>query len=737
MTAPRMRALSTALRRLDRLMAAAVRAARELERDARPDPYRGLYVSDREVDRLLQREPGAPRLWIGDNQSRTEAGAVEAGAATEPVEAAGRATGPVEADDAVTEPAGSAVGRATDSARSAADPATSADPMRRLQRLFGLSDFELDAIVVALAVEIDLKYQRLFAWLQDDATRRRPTVGLVLDVLCRTATARIDRLRAFADDAPLLARGLIQLVAEEGAATPRLACSLRLDEAVVRHLLGQPSADARLARFCTWHAPALSLARLPLSPALIGRLAGLARNARRGAAPIALQLRGPAGAGQRQIAESLASALGTPLAIADLRRAPRDEAGEGALRLLALEAALRGAVVFVEAHEAEWARGVAGLVAGPAHVVVAASPNDPRPAAPALAIELGEPDALARRAWWASRLGAAGIAGAVDVDALAGRFRLGFDAIAEAVDAAADRRAGTEELMAHARAVSSRSLDALAQAIEPVRSFDDLVLPAESAAQLRELCDRVARRARVLDRWGFARKLSAGTGTNVLFSGPPGTGKTMAAEVVAHALGLKLYRIDLATVVSKYVGETEKNLARIFESAERSNAVLLFDEADALFGKRSAVRDAHDRYANIEISYLLQRMEQYEGVAILATNLAHNMDDAFVRRLAFSISFPFPGEELRRPLWARAWPRETPLGADLDPAWLARRFKLSGGNIKNVALAAAHLVGDDEAEVTLDHVLRAVRREFQKMGKALSDAELGRAPRPAALEVAS
>jgi SpoVK/Ycf46/Vps4 family AAA+-type ATPase len=227
----------------------------------------------------------------------------------------------------------------------------------------------------------------------------------------------------------------------------------------------------------------------------------------------------------------------------------------------------------------------------------------------------------------------------------------------------------------------------------------------------------VVRRPRVLDGWGFARKLSGGTGTNALFTGPPGTGKTLAAEVVSHALGLKLYRIDLATIVSKYIGETEKNLARVFQSAERSNAVLLFDEADALFGKRSVVRDAHDRYANIEISYLLQRMEQYEGVAILATNLAQNMDEAFVRRLAFTVSFPFPGEELRRPLWMRAWPGETPVSADLDPAWLARRFKLSGGSIKNVALAAAHLVGDDETEVTLDHVLRAVRREFQKMGK--------------------
>ena len=373
---------------------------------------------------------------------------------------------------------------------------------------------------------------------------------------------------------------------------------------------------------------------------------------------------------------------------------------------------------------------------------------EPDGAPPPIRIRLGEPDALAREAWWRDRLGVAGVDPAsVDVDRLAARFRLTLDPISEAVRAAAAGDATPEgtpgaaqvpttaTLMAHARAVSSRDLQTLAEPIMPARTWDDLVLPADTLAQLGELCDRVARRSRVLDRWGFASKLSAGFGINALFTGPPGTGKTLAAEVVAHALGLNLYRIDLATIVSKYIGDTEKNLARVFQAAERSNAVLLFDEADALFGKRSAVRDSHDRYANIEISYLLQQMERYDGIAILATNLTQNMDEAFVRRLAFTICFPFPDEGLRRRLWAAVWPAATPRADDVDPAWLARRFKLSGGNIKNVALAAAHLVRDDEAGVTLDHVLRAVRREYQKMGKAMSDDELGRSV--ARLEVAS
>ena len=549
-----------------------------------------------------------------------------------------------------------------------------------------------------------------------------------------------------------MAGGIVHLVADEGPSTPRIACAVRLDEAVVRHLLGHETADARLAPFCTWHLPALALERLPLPAVAMGRLSALVRDVQPTGARIALQLHGPAGAGQREIAEAVAHALGAALVVANLSRAPRDGSAEGALRLLGLEASLRNAIVFVhgldgDAPASDWPRALSVLLASPAHVVLAAGTRHlaGHEAMPGVvAIQLAEPDVLARRAWWADRLDAAGFAAgsidSIDTGALAGRFRLSLDAIGEAVRSAAPEISGadaTAVLMAHARAVSSHSLDTLAHAIEPVRTFDNLVLPAETVAQLRELCDRVVRRARVLDGWGFARKLSGGTGTNALFTGPPGTGKTLAAEVVAHALGLKLYRIDLATIVSKYIGETEKNLARVFQSAERSNAVLLFDEADALFGKRSAVRDAHDRYANIEISYLLQRMEQYEGVAIMATNLAQNMDEAFVRRLAFTVSFPFPGEELRRPLWTKAWPGATPVSADLDPAWLARRFKLSGGSIKNVALAAAHLVGDDEPEVTLDHVLRAVRREFQKMGKALSDAELGRVPRAVPLEAAS
>ena len=265
----------------------------------------------------------------------------------------------------------------------------------------------------------------------------------------------------------------------------------------------------------------------------------------------------------------------------------------------------------------------------------------------------------------------------------------------------------------------------MARKIAPHYTWGDIVLPADRLQQLHEICNQVKYRARVYDEWGFDRKLSLGKGLNVLFAGPSGTGKTMAAEVLAGELGLDLYKIDLSTVVSKYIGETEKNLAHIFDEAETSNAILFFDEADALFGKRSEVHDSHDRYANIEISYLLQRMEEYDGVAILATNLHKNMDEAFVRRMHFTVEFPFPDQTNRLRIWEKIWPAATPRAPGLDLDLMARCLQITGGSIRNIALAAAFLAADDGQVVNMSHLVRATQREYQKMGKVVVDGEFG------------
>jgi SpoVK/Ycf46/Vps4 family AAA+-type ATPase len=284
---------------------------------------------------------------------------------------------------------------------------------------------------------------------------------------------------------------------------------------------------------------------------------------------------------------------------------------------------------------------------------------------------------------------------------------------------------GRGELQAACRAESNPRLLSFGRKVRTRDGWDQLVLPAEPKTQLREIVDYLRHHEAVYTEWGFGERHGLSRGTNVLFSGPSGTGKTMAAAIMAGELGLDLYKIDLSTVVSKYIGETEKNLSRVFKEAETSNAMLFFDEADALFGKRSEVKDSHDRYANIEVNYLLQKMEEHEGIVVLATNFSKNVDEAFLRRLHFAVLFPSPERDERWQIWRQVFPAEAPLGRDLDLEFLARRFKITGGNIKNIALGAAFLAQADGAAIGMRHVILATKREFQKMGKICAKADFG------------
>jgi SpoVK/Ycf46/Vps4 family AAA+-type ATPase len=249
------------------------------------------------------------------------------------------------------------------------------------------------------------------------------------------------------------------------------------------------------------------------------------------------------------------------------------------------------------------------------------------------------------------------------------------------------------------------------------------VLPPRAIRQLREVCAAERFRSVIYVEWGFDRRMMHGKGLNVLFCGPSGTGKTMSAGIVARELGLDLYKIDLSTVVSKYIGETEKQLSLIFREAQSSNAILFFDEADAIFGKRSEVKDAHDRYANIEVAYLLQKMEEYEGIVILATNFRKNIDEAFTRRIHYIVEFPFPEAEYRERIWRSMIPPDAPLAADVDFAFLGRQFELAGGNIRNAVLLAAFYGAENGGAIRMEHFVLAVARELQKMGKLPSRSE--------------
>jgi AAA+ superfamily predicted ATPase len=325
------------------------------------------------------------------------------------------------------------------------------------------------------------------------------------------------------------------------------------------------------------------------------------------------------------------------------------------------------------------------------------------------------------------------LSGVEDTRDVAAKFRLSVDQIAAAAEVSriAARSRGVEgpdqaELDRGARYASVSSVGELATRLDAAYRWDDLVVPERQRVLLRSISAYLRHRERVLSDWGYEQTVARTQGLKVLFAGESGTGKTMGAQVLGAELGLDLFRVDLATIVSKYIGETEKNLERIFSAADGSNAILFFDEADALFGKRSEVSDSHDRYANIEVAYLLQRMEAYPGAVILATNYKRNIDDAFIRRLDFVVDFPFPEADDRRRIWRLVIPESAPLADDVDLDFLAVQFKLSGGAIRNCSLAAAFQAADEDTEIQMRHLVRAVAQEYSKQGRLTLETDFER-----------
>ncbi len=707
--------LADELRRLDLLLERAIAAGRAA-RSADPfEQLRGLVVTDEEVAALLAGDATAEGEAAPDRQASDERlAAVEQAIA----------------------------------ARTAAGGDLA---LPRLVHRFQLTPFERQVLVLCLAPEVARKYDKLYAYLQDDVTRKRPTVGLALDLFCAGADERLAGRAAFAEGATLVRHRLLRL-AEAGhdGPQPLLGRGLGLDDRIAAHLLGDDRLDPRLAPCARLAAPRPLPSAGPAA-ALAGRVRELARGIAEGSVEgcrhLLVHLRGPYGGGRRALAAAAAAELGWPLLVVDAERL--GDAGlppSEAVELVVREAFLQPAVLAVAsfdlllADDAERRRLLAVLLEtlatfGRLTFLLGNERWRPldRPAGALLVeVPLPRPGEAERADLWRSRLVerlTADDAGApISPEVLASEFRFTPGQIDDTLATAADlarwrgRPAGRlerQDLLDAARAQASPELGRLARRLEPRADWGGLVLPADQVAQLRELCDHARHRATVFGAWGFGRKLSHGKGLAALFSGPPGTGKTFAASILAAELGLDLFKIDLSQVVSKYIGETEKNLDRIFTAAEDASAILFFDEADALFGKRSEVRDSHDRYANVEVSYLLQKMEEHEGIAVLATNLRQHLDDAFVRRLSSVVEFPFPDAADRERIWRVSFPEDAPLG-EVDFASLAREVRLAGGNIKNISLAAAFSAAADGQVIRMDHLWHAARREFAKLGRAWS-----------------
>lgn len=624
----------------------------------------------------------------------------------------------------------------------------------RLSQLFNLTRFDEECLLFCLAVEIDRKYEKVYGYLQDDVTQKSPGVDMLLGLLCKTTEEKVAARSAFDSQAPLLKYRLLQVIdSSPDHGSPLISRSLKLDDRIAGFLLGAREIDARLDHAARLTSPSLEGEPVVVTEDTRHRLVeffNVRSNAvRQAGQSFVFSFSGPYGAGKHAMAKAVCRDLSLPLLVGDVNRMVAAGTSFAELIwLLGREATLNGAALCLEnvdlllgdqdAPGSELKSQFEAIRTFSPLTFLIGRRSWPRGVLSEtnlIRVDFTASDARTRKRLWQTHIDnfrsddltkSSSLDGGLDTEALAAKFRLTPGQIRDAFEAASnlarwrspdDARVTMEDLYSACRGQTAPKLGELARKIKPGFKWDDIVLPPDQLAQLKEICNESLYRQTVYGEWGFDRKLSLGKGLTALFTGPPGTGKTMAAEVVANGLNLDLYKIDLSQVVSKYIGETEKKLHQIFDEAQSSNSILFFDEADALFGKRSEVKDSHDRYANIEVGYLLQKMEEYDGIAILATNLQQNMDEAFTRRMRFIIEFPFPDEHHRKLIWQITFPPEAPLGDDVDFGWLARGIRLPGGNIKNIALAAAFFAAGDGGVIRMSHLIQGGRREFQKIGR--------------------
>jgi hypothetical protein len=667
----------------------AVVAARRALDPSLDDPFRGLYIGDEDVDRVLaQALPRpAPSPAAGEIRRRSD----EVGAASQ---------------------ASGAVLR-----------------LVALARHCGLDRTDEDLFLVAVAPDIDHRFERLYGYLHDDVTRRRASVGLALELSgLHPADARArDRL---GPRGPLVTAGLVEV---EDTDRPLLTRSLRVPDRVAAHLLGSDIADPVVADLLV----AAVDVELPDDRGL-ARILGAGDDDHPDGQPLLVYVVEEPGSSGRSFAAAALAAAGRPALVADLDRLGPDPAPATlatAARALGRETRLAGAVLVAgpidqlaersgESVRALAELGIPLVLTGRRHWEPTWARRVP------ITVTAPPPDSAERARLWRAHLDGRVAPGLDPADATT-QFRLTPEQVADAAATAVGQARLTglpvdaDGLRRGARSRNGAGLERRARRIEPAVSWSDLVLPPAALEGLQDLALRVRHRDLVLTDWGMRPGGGRGRGVTALFAGDSGTGKTMSAEVIAGHLGLDLYVIDLATVVDKYVGETEKNLERVFGEADGVNGVLLFDEADAIFGKRSEVRDAHDRYANIEVAYLLQRMETFDGLAILTTNLRANLDDAFTRRLDAIVDFPVPDEEQRRLLWERCLGDTVPLAGDVDLDFCARQFELAGGHIRSITVTAAYLAAGRGGRLGMADLMAATQREYRKLGRLLVRAEFG------------
>lgn len=590
-----------------------------------------------------------------------------------------------------------------------------------------LSAFERDMLLLCAGAELDSTFASLCVAAHGDVARPFPTFGVAITSFPNAHWA------ALAPSSPLRYWKLIAV----GNGRSLVDSPLRIDESILHFLMGLPQMNLQLFEMAMPIHVAGKV--VPSHAALAEEIAADWMESQSSARPV-IQLVGDDRAAKQEIAAAACAIIGFTLCVIAAQHLPLEFGELDALaRLCEREAILRGTIVLLDCDDLESGdaardHAITRFIDDMnAHLIIG-SPHRRHPRDRAFTtIEVSLPTRDEQRAMWQTGLAATAPILSGQIDALSTQFRFDakeIDAVCAVVaheyramdaDAANDFDQLRQTLWKTCRLQTRSGMEDLARRIGVAATWEDFVLPEAQKEILHEIAAHVRQRSVVYDTWGFANKGTRGLGVTALFAGDSGTGKTMAAEVLAGELNLDLYRIDLSAVVSKYIGETEKNLRRVFDTAEGGGAILLFDEADALFGKRSEVKDSHDRHANIEVSYLLQRMDEYRGLAILTSNLKSALDTAFLRRIRFVVHFPFPDAAHRAQIWSRVFPAETPTEG-LDPARLAQ-LNVAGGNIRSIALRAAFLAADADEPVRMTHLLRAARSEYSKLEKRLTDGE--------------
>jgi SpoVK/Ycf46/Vps4 family AAA+-type ATPase len=633
-----------------------------------------------------------------------------------------------------------------------------------LEKQFQLSAYEMAVLLITLLPQLDNRYRRLYGYLQDDASRTRPNVELVLQMLQPLAPENDSAQAVFNSEAPLRMHQLIHVTDLLGNNDPLSARALHVDTRIVDYLLGNDRLDHRLKDIVSVQASTLSFDELLVEEDQRSYLYNLAQwiaaQPRDEQPAPTLLLHGAYGSGKLDVANAFCHTLGMPLLVIDTRAALRSTEGWGrTLELILREAALQQSAIYWsdtqilrerERPGDEWDALVAAAEGHTGMIFLASeTPWDPMGRyrqRPFLRIDLHSPGFELRRRLWDTALPedvlfAEGVPARDQlVSVLSNGFQLTGGQIADAVSSARAvalqrdpqrPQITLDDLHEGCRRQSSRGLISYARLIEPRTdlTFDDLILPESNGRQLNELRARIHFRSHVYTIMGFERRLSLGKGLITLFTGASGTGKTMAAELLGHEYGMQIYKVDLAAVVSKYVGETEKNLSRVFDEAEDANAILFFDEGEALFGKRGEVKEARDRWANTEVNYLLQRIEEYRGVVIITTNFRQNMDPAFLRRIQVAVDFPRPSPQARFKIMRGMFPAGVQRPKDEELHALATQFSLSGGHIKNAVIDAAFRAmaeaGPEGPQITIRHLVLGIAREEQKMGRALTKGDFG------------